>query len=68
MDYAPDIGAYYAIVKAEVESEAYLATQDVTTCDVNHIGKTADAMDGLSYFCEPPNLSGEIFNDGFESQ
>lgn len=66
VDYAPEHAVYYALVKAGVESEVYLATLDVTTGDVNHIGRTADALSSLTYVCAPPDPSGKIFKNGFE--
>lgn len=68
VDYAPEHAVYYALVKAGVESEVYLATLDVATGNVNHIGRTADALGSLTYVCEPPDPSGKVFKDGFEGQ
>jgi len=73
MDYAPESGIYYAIVKRDSsepgeDTDTYLASVDVGSGNVDHIGQTADSMDGLTYVCEPPDPSGKIFKDGFEGQ
>jgi len=52
MDYAPDTGLYYAIVKDDNEGESFLATVDVANGNVNSIGATADFIDGFTYYCE----------------
>ncbi|MFC1778197.1 hypothetical protein ACFL3I_12810 [Pseudomonadota bacterium] len=60
MDYGPETGIYYAIVKngkssgevflAEIEGVGVVGSFNVY---VNGIGYTADGMGGLAYFCEP---------------
>ncbi len=68
MDYGPETGLYYVIVKGGGGAATYLATLDVTTNAVSHVGATADNMDGLAYFCEPSGTTDLIFKDGFETQ
>jgi hypothetical protein len=64
MDYGPETGLYYAVVKNGSEGETELATIDVTTGAVDQIGSASNNLDGLVYSCEIPDI---VFKDGFES-
>jgi hypothetical protein len=68
MDYAPETGFYYAILKDGQGGATDLVTIDVTTSIINLVGPTADNMDGMAYYCEPVVISDVVFEDGFESQ
>ncbi|MFC1778367.1 hypothetical protein ACFL3I_13690 [Pseudomonadota bacterium] len=64
MDYGPETGLYYAVVKNGKDGETELATIDVTTGVLEKVGDTSDNLDGLVYICDIPDV---VFKDGFES-
>ncbi len=71
MDYAPETGLYYALVKDGKDGVTQLATIDVTPDETNgyvnvyYIGLTFDNLDGMVYSCDVKDV---VFEDGFESQ
>ena len=70
MDYGPETGFYYALVKDGKDGVTQLVTIDVTPdvtngyVNVYYIGLTSDNMDGLVYSCD---VSDVVFEDGFET-
>jgi len=69
MDYAPETGFYYAVLKDGDLGATELVTIDVANNTfespaVKRIGSAPDKLDGLVYSCDVKDV---VFEDGFES-